>query len=212
MAIAGLKLITLALRDKETGELLKGDAGLSADGLFPVTTTMLGSKSANITNISVAGTPVYGNNTKVDQTQAKGEPSVALDFNDLPFDIKQKLLGRISDGKGGFQQGDRPRVAMTIETQTLNRKNSIWFGFANGEVQETAANLQTDTNNEVRVDDALTFTSFGVEEWNNEAMKVYSDIDAKFDKSAMQADVFGTTVAPAPAASTAPAASATPSV
>lgn len=199
MAIAGLKLITLALRDKETGELLKGDAGLSADGLFPVTTTMLGSKSANITNISVAGTPVYGNNTKVDQTQAKGEPSVALDFNDLPFDIKQKLLGRISDGKGGFQQGDRPRVAMTIETQTLNRKNSIWFGFANGEVQETAANLQTDTNNEVRVDDALTFTSFGVEEWNNEAMKVYSDIDAKFDKSAMQADVFGAMVAPAPA-------------
>ena len=199
MAFAGLKLITLALRDKETGELLKGDAGLSADGLFPVTTKMLGAKSANITNISVAGQPVYGNNTKVDQTQAKGEPSVALDFNDLPFNIKQKLLGRISDGKGGFQQGDRPRVAMTLETQTLNRKNSIWFGFANGEVQETAANVQTDTNNEVRVDDALTFTSFGVEEWNNEAMKVYSDIDAKFDKSAMQADVFGATVAPAPA-------------
>ena len=199
MAIAGLKLITLALRDKETGELLKGDAGLSADGLFPVTTKMLGAKSANITNISVAGQPVYGNNTKVDQTQAKGEPSVALDFNDLPFNIKQKLLGRISDGKGGFQQGDRPRVAMTLETQTLNRKNSIWFGFANGEVQETAANVQTDTNNEVRVDDALTFTSCGVEEWNNEAMKVDSDIDAKFDKSAMQADVFGATVAPAPA-------------
>ncbi|WP_373383474.1 hypothetical protein ABZM74_001039 [Weissella confusa] len=67
------------------------------------------------------------------------------------------------------------------------------------EVQETAANVQTDTNNEVRVDDQLTFTSFGVEAWNNEAMKVYSDLDAKFDKAAMQADVFGTTVAPAPA-------------
>ncbi|MCT0949198.1 phage tail protein [Weissella confusa] len=192
MAIAGLKLITLALRDKETGELLKGDAGLSADGLLPVTTAMLGSKSANITNISANGTAIYGNNTKVDQTQTKGEPSVALDFNDLPFDIKQKLLGRIADGKGGYLQGDRPRVAMTIETQNIKRTNSIWFGFANGEVQETAANLQTDTNNEVRVDDALTFTSFGVEAWNNEAMKVYSDIDAKFDKAAMQADVFGT--------------------
>lgn len=193
MALRGLQLITLSMRDKETGALLKGDAGLSADGLFPVTTAMLGSKSANITNISANGTAVYGNNTKVDQTQTKGEPSVALDFNDLPFDIKQKLLGRISDGKGGYVQGDRPRVAMTIETQTINRKNSIWFGFANGEVQETAANLQTDTNNEVRVDDALTFTSFGVEEWGGEAMKVYSDIDAKFDKAAMQADVFGVT-------------------
>ncbi len=116
-----------------------------------------------------------------------------MDFNDLPFDIKQKLLGRISDGKGGFLQGDRPRVAMTIETQNIKRTKSIWFGFANGEVQETAANVQTDTNNEVRVDDQLTFTSFGVEAWNNEAMKVYSDIDAKFDKAAMQADVFGVT-------------------
>lgn len=191
MAIAGLKLITLALRDKETGALLKGETGLSADGLFPVTTKMLGAKSANISNISANGTAVYGNNSKVDQTQTKGEPSVALDFNDLPFDIKQKLLGRSSDGKGGYLQGDRPRVAMTIETQNIKRTNSVFFGFANGEVQETAANVQTDTNNEVRVDDALTFTSFGVEEWNNEAMKVYSDIDEKFDKTSMEADVFG---------------------
>lgn len=198
MAIAGLKLITLSLRDKD-GVLLTGDAGLSASGIFEVTTAMLGAKSANITNISTNGTAIYGNNTKVDQTQTKGEPSVALDFNDLPFDVKQKLLGRVSDGKGGYLQEARPRVAMTIETQTIDRKQSIWFGFANGEVQETAANLQTDTNNEVRVDDALTFTSFGVEEWNGEAMKVYSDMDAKFDKAAMQADVFGVTkAAPTP--------------
>lgn len=197
MAIAGLKLITLALRDKN-GALLTGDAGLSASGIFEVTTAMLGAKSANITNISANGTPVYGNNTKVDQTSTKGEPSVALDFNDLPFDVKQKLLGRVSDGKGGYLQETRPRVAMTIETQTVDRKNSIFFGFANGEVQETAANLQTDTNNEVRVDDALTFTSFGVQEWNDEAMKVYFSGDAKFDKTAMQADVFGVST-PAPA-------------
>lgn len=190
MAIAGLKLITLALRDKN-GTLLTGDAGLSESGIFEVTTAMLGAKSANITNISANGTAIYGNNTKVDQTQTKGEPSVALDFNDLPFDVKQKLLGRVSDGKGGYLQETRPRVAMTVETETVDRKNSIYFGFANGEVQETAANLQTDTNNEVRVDDALTFTSFGVQEWNNEAMKVYFSGDAKFDKTAMQADVFG---------------------
>lgn len=197
MAIAGLKLITLALRDKN-GALLTGDAGLSESGIFEVTTAMLGAKLANITNISANGTAIYGNNTKVDQTKTKGEPSVALDFNDLPFDVKQKLLGRVSDGKGGYLQETRPRVAMTIETQTIDRKNSIYFGFANGEVQETAANVQTDTNNEVRVDDALTFTSFGVEEWKNEAMKVYFSGDAKFDKTAMQADVFGVST-PAPA-------------
>ena len=92
MAIAGLKLITLSLRDKETGALLKGEAGLSTTGLFEVTTKMLGAKTANISNISANGTAVYGNNAKVDQTTTKGEPTVALDFNDLPFDVKQ--IGR----------------------------------------------------------------------------------------------------------------------
>ncbi|TYC50720.1 phage tail protein [Weissella muntiaci] len=191
MAQVGLNLVSLGLIDKTTGKLIVGTEGLSETGVFAVTTAMLGTKTANITNISTNGTAIYGNNTKVDQTQAKGEPSVALDFNNLPFEIKQKLLGRLSDGKGGYLQGDRPQVALLIESQTLDRKNSIYYGLANGEIQETAANVQTDTNNEVRVDDALTFTSFGVEAWNNEAMKVYFSGADKFDKAAMMADVFG---------------------
>ncbi|GAK30219.1 phage tail protein [Weissella oryzae SG25] len=191
MAQVGLHRTFLANIDKVLQTILKGEAGLSEDGLFEVTTAMLGTKTANITNISTNGTPIYGNNTKVDQTQAKGEPSVALDFNNLPFEIKQKLLGRISDGKGGYLQEERPQVALLIESQTLDRKNSIYYGLANGEMQENAVNVQTDTNNEVRADDALTFTSFGVDKWNGEAMKVYFSGDAKFDKAAMLADVFG---------------------
>jgi phi13 family phage major tail protein len=191
MALSGLNLITLAIINKETGKIEVGDAGFSESGLFAVTTKMLGAKSANISNISTNGTDVFGNNAKVDRTQTKGNPSVALDFNDLPFDVKQKILGREADGKGGYLQGDRPQVAMLIQTASLNQKNSIYFGFANGEIQETAANVQTNTTNEVRVDDSLTYTSFGVEAWNNEAMKVYADFDTKFDKAAMLADVFG---------------------
>ncbi|TYC50755.1 phage tail protein [Weissella muntiaci] len=191
MAQVGLKRVFLALINKADQTILKGDDGLSEDGLFEVTTAMLGTKTANITNISTNGTPVYGNNSKVDQTQAKGEPSVALDFNNLPFEPKQKALGRVSDGKGGYLQEDRPQVALLIESQTLDRKNSIYYGLANGEMQENAVNVQTDTNNEVRADDAITFTSFGVAKWNDEAMKVYYSGADKFDKPAMMADVFG---------------------
>lgn len=195
MSQVGLKLVTLGLKDKSTGKPLIGKDGLSESGLYPVTTKMLGTKTANITNIAAAGTAVYGNNAKVDQTQTKGEPSVALDFNDLPFESKQKLLGRISDGKGGYLQGDRPQVAVLIESQTLDKKRSIYYGFPNGELQEAAVNTQTDTNAEVRVDDALTLTSFGVEEWNNEAMKVYFSGAEDFDYDAMILDVFGVTTA-----------------
>ncbi|QIL49855.1 phage tail protein [Weissella coleopterorum] len=193
MAQVGLKLVTLGLKDKNTGKALIGKDGLSESGLFPVTTRMLGAKTANITNIAAAGTAIYGNNAKVDQTQTKGEPSVALNFNDLPFEAKQKLLGRISDGKGGYLQEDRPQVAMLIESETLDHKYSIYYGFPNGELQEPSVNTQTDTNAEVRVDDALTLTSFGVEEWNNEAMKVYYSGAEDFDYDAMILDVFGVT-------------------
>jgi hypothetical protein len=190
MAQVGLKLVTLALLDDD-GKILTGEDGLSESGIYPVTTKMLGTKTANITNITTNGTDIYGNNTKVDRTQAKGQPSIALDFNNLDFDIKQKILGRNPDGMGGYLQGDQPRAAVLVEAESLKRDASYYYGFANGQMSEAALNIQTDTNNESRVDDALTFTSFGVEAWNNEAMKVYYSGNEEFDQEKMYADVFG---------------------
>ena len=37
-------------------------------------------------------------------------------------------------------------VAMLIETETLDRANSVYFGFANGIMQENAQNVATDTD------------------------------------------------------------------
>ena len=51
MAIVGLKMVTFALVDPVTQQLLKGDDGLSADGLYQVDTKDMGSKTANITGL-----------------------------------------------------------------------------------------------------------------------------------------------------------------
>lgn len=195
MATKGLKMVTLALLD-EKGVIVKGDTGLSTNGVFPITDEMLGTKTANITNLSSAPTMIYGNDGQVDADIAKGTPSVAFDFNGLPFDIKQKLLGRVNDTKGGYTQGPVPKVAALIQTTTIGSASPQYIGFAAGKMNETALNLQTNTNAVVRVDDALTFTAFSVSRWGGEAIKFYDGGDAKFTEAAMLADVFNGYTAP----------------
>ncbi len=195
MATKGLKMVTLALLD-DTGTIVKETGGLSTDGTFPITDEMLGTKTANITNVSSAPTMIYGNDGQVDADIAKGTPSVAFDFNGLPFDIKQKLLGRVNDTKGGYTQGPVPKVAALIQTTTIGSASPQYIGFAAGKMNETALNLQTNTNAVVRVDDALTFTAFSVSRWGGEAIKFYDGGDAKFTEAAMLADVFNGYTAP----------------
>lgn len=195
MATKGLKMVTLALLD-DNGAIVKGTGGLSTDGTFPITNEMLGTKTANITNVSSAPTMIYGNDGQVDADIAKGTPSVAFDFNGLPFDIKQKLLGRVNDTKGGYTQGPVPKVAALIQTTTIGSASPQYIGFAAGKMNETALNLQTNTNAVVRMDDALTFTAFSVSRWGGEAIKFYDGGDAKFTEAAMLADVFNGYTAP----------------
>ena len=139
MAIVGLKMVTLALVDAKTQQLIKGEQGLSTDGILAVDSLMLGTKTANISNMEGSATKINGNNSVQDVMIAPGSPTVALDFNNLDFEIKQKLLGFKSDGKGGYvMQGDKPHVALLIESETLDRTHSVYFGFGNGIMQKTA--------------------------------------------------------------------------
>ena len=150
MATKGLKMVTLALLD-EKGVIVKGDTGLSTNGVFPITDEMLGTKTANITNLSSAPTMIYGNDGQVDADIAKGTPSVAFAFNGLPVAVKNKLRGRVNDTKGGYTQGSIPKVAVLIQTTTIGTAKPQYVAFAAGKMNETAMNLQTNTNEVVRV-------------------------------------------------------------
>ena len=189
MATKGLKMVTLALLD-EKGVIVKGDTGLSTNGVFPITDEMLGTKTANITNLSSAPQMIYGNDGQVDADIANGTPSVAFAFNGLPVDIKNKLLGRVNDTKGGYTQGSIPKVAVLIQTTTIGTAKPQYVAFAAGKMNETAMNLQTNTNAVVRVDDALTFTAFSVSRWGGEAVKFFDGGDSKFTEDVMMKDVF----------------------
>lgn len=193
MAIVGLKMVRLALVDATTQNLIKGEQGLSETGVVEVDSSMLGTKTANISNLEGSATKVPGNNVVQDVLIAPGSPTVALDFNNLDFEIKQKLLGYQSDSKGGYVlSGDKPHVAMLIESETLNRKHSIYFGFANGIMQETAQNVATDTDTaQTRNDDNMTYNALSAKNFNGEPIKKYFSGASNFEETNMLKEVFG---------------------
>lgn len=192
MAQVGLKHTYLALIDKETGKIITGDAGLAKDGLYQSNSRDLGTVSANITNLATAGAAQYGDNGQVDTLKSKSFPSVAGVWNNLPFDIKSKILGRESDGKGGYVQSmTLPSVALIVESETLDRQHSFFYAFSNGQVIETGVNVQTDTNTEVRQNDTLTYQSFGDDRWNGQGIKIFYSGDEGFKREDMLAEVMG---------------------
>ena len=193
MAIVGLKMVTLALVDPKTQQIIKAEQGLSTDGILKVDSSMLGTKTANISNMEGQATKISGNNAVQDVLIAPGSPTVALDFNNLDFEVKQKLLGFKSDSKGGYvMKGDKPHVAMLIETETLDRKNSIYFGFANGIMQENAQNVATDTDTaQTRNDDNMTYNALSAKAFDGEPLKKYYSGASGFQEADMLKEVFG---------------------
>ena len=193
MAIVGLKMVTLALVNPKTQQIIKDDQGLSKTGIVEVGAEMLGTKTANISNMEGQATKISGNNAVQDVLIAPGSPTVALDFNNLDFEIKQKLLGYQSDSKGGYvMKGDKPHVAMLIETETLDRANSVYFGFANGIMQENAQNIATDTDTaQTRNDDNMTYNALSAKAFDGEPLKKYYSGATSFDKDTVLKEVFG---------------------
>lgn len=193
MAIVGLKMVKLALVDAKTQQIIKGEQGLSADGILAVDSSMLGTKTANISNMEGQATKVNGNNAVQDVMIAPGSPTVALDFNNLDFEVKQKLLGFKPDGKGGYvMQGDKPHVALLIESETLDRAHSVYFGFGNGIMQETAQNVATDTDTaQTREDDNMTYNALSTKAFGDEPIKKYYSGASGFEEANMLKEVFG---------------------
>ncbi|MFT8429561.1 phage tail protein [Liquorilactobacillus nagelii] len=198
MATVGLYQIQLALVDAQQKLISGTGSGLGTDGIYTVDHKDLGTKTANITGLAGTIAKIYGNNNVQDVTVGTSEPSVALDINNLDYTIKQQIKGFVSDSKGGYTDENlKAHVALLITTQTIDRLHFVYYGFGDGIMTETAANIQTDVATEQRVDDTLTYTALSTAAFNNQPYKIYSDIDPKFDKANMYKEVFGGYVLPA---------------
>lgn len=192
MATVGLYQVQLALVDASQKLITGANAGLGSDGIYTIDHKDLGTKTANITGLAGTIAKVYGNDVVQDVTIGTSEPSVALDINNLDYTVKQQIKGFVSDSKGGYtDENIKAHVAMLITTRTIDQQHFVYYGFGDGIMTETAANIQTNQASEERVDDALTYTALSTIAFNNQPYKIYSDLDSAFDKANMYKEVFG---------------------
>ena len=73
----------------------------------------------------------------------------------------------------------------------MTAKNSIYFGFANGIMQENAQNIATDTDTaQTRNDDNMTYNALSAKAFGGEPLKKYYSGATGFEKTAMLKEVF----------------------
>lgn len=198
MATVGLYGIAFGLVDQDQKLITGTGKGLGTDGLYVVGRADMGGKTANITGLSGTPVKIYGFNQVQGVDVPQPEPSVALDINNLSFDIKQQIKGMINDQKGGYtDQGIQAHVAMLITSQTIDKEHFVYYGFGDGILSEPSANLQTNTNSVSHADDSLTYSALACDAFGGAPYKLYSDIDPDFDKANMYKEVFGGYALPA---------------
>ena len=89
-----------------------------------------------------------------------------------------------------MDSGERPSVAVLIETQSIDRMHRVFYGFGNGILTQASANVGTDTNADTMATDALTYQALATKEFGDKPVAFYSDVSEGWDELKMKNQVF----------------------
>ncbi len=198
MATQGIVGAWFALADPLTGNVLKDTAGLDTTGVYfadgHTNATAEGLTQVQFANLSGTVTPGYANNKQKRASKGTAYPTAQVTFLDLEFGAQQKLLGMVSDGKGGYTEGNTTQpVYALFKSQSLDKSFNIYYALTNAHVTTGNKTWGTNNQNEVDANDELTFNSKSPIKdsmFNGKSFKVYSSADTGFDEKAMMAEVF----------------------
>lgn len=201
MSSHGIKDVTFALLDDE-GKLIKGEDGLSTTGIYLADNPGEGFTAVNFTGLETEGTPQFANDKIKRTSYGQPEPKVALTALDLDPHVHFKLIGYVSDGKGGYiRHLPKPHVAMLVHSRSLDNTIDIYEGVANCEIVEEASNHSTDNTNETDADTTLSATILTPRDKNvfvdpkdpdtQAVYKYWLSTDTGFDLAAIYKEVFG---------------------
>lgn len=204
MATIGISSVKIALVDKQ------GNVKAGSDGIFKYTDqatsdttgifeanqdSVFGVASVALSNLTGAGTAIYGSNKLVYTAMGKGAASSVITVNALPNDIKAAILGQQGDGKGGYKISGKSdsnnRVAFLAESaESFAEDKPVYVGMYMGIATEASITMGTNNASDVRNTDAITVTA---QERENDGFGKFFYSSAKnFDAEAMQEDVFKT--------------------
>lgn len=194
----GVAYARFALINPDTGIAIPdGIPGADENGIYKVTTKVDGGVStANLSGLAPSVTRIWGNNAVADISTGKAQPSMALGINFLSHQVLAAILGRESDGKGGYDLEGKPvDVAVEVVSNTVIG-GEVHFAFYDGYMTPGDLALATDNENETRVTDALTFTPFANDD--NHVGKIYYSGEDGFSQAALDKEIFGVDPATTP--------------
>lgn len=160
----GFKRAFVGIINEDTELLIKGDGGLSDDGVFEINAqTSLGTLQAAITGLAATATKIYGSNQNVDVSQqGVGNAQMTLSANDIPQEIVYKLAGMKKDKATKAWSLDAntrpPKAAVLLESQD-SKGRPLYFAMTKGTFGPQEVTLNTNTETQQITTDALTFSA-----------------------------------------------------
>lgn len=190
MSVVGIKRVYLGLLDENGDPVLDGETGLGTTGLIEITNEMLGTNSVNL-QVTKQGEEIDGNNVEVDYV--KGMPSAQMDivFNDLPWAIKNKVLGKVQQGTGWVDSMVNSYVCVITESESIDFKDKIYYCLPKAVATSKGQNMQTSTSKKVnRTTDELSFEGLTSPVANDMPLIQGSTLDSGFTVDKFFSQVF----------------------
>lgn len=183
MGLVGIRKVYLGVQDADGNPILTTDKGFET-GMIEITDQMLGVSAVNFQE-SANGEEVDGNNKQVDYIKAMPTASMDVSFNNLPFDVQQKILGREKVGQGYVNSLTNTYVMIIAESPVPNSNDNVYTALGKAVATSKGYNLQTSTSKKVnRISDEIQFEGLACDNLNDMPFITASTIEPGFSLKA----------------------------
>lgn len=184
MSVVGIDRVYLGVQDADGNILTDENTGFTT-GMIEVTDEMLGTSSVNF-QTSKNGEELDGNNKQLDFIKAMPTASMDISFNNLPFDVINKVLGREKAGVGYVDSMANTYSIVIARSPLPDMKHYVYTCMGKAVATSKGKNMQTNTSKKTnRVNDELSFEGLSCSRTNDMPYITACDEDENFTQKAL---------------------------
>lgn len=196
----GVKKVSMALINPKTFQVITGKEGINGDtadtkGIYTADQSNYGVSSVALSGLQGAVTPIWASDQLVFNSAGTGQVSSVLTINQLPNDVKMRILGNKPNDKGGYtisgKADPNTLVAFLVESrESFATDKPIYVGMWAGVAQSNSHTFTSSNTAESRTQDVITIA--GVQRPDGTFGAHWFSDSADFKEADMLASVFPT--------------------
>lgn len=184
MGMVGIERVYLGVLNADGTPIISDTKGFTT-GMVEVTDEMLGTSAFNF-QTSKNSEEIDGNNKQLSIQKAMPTASADITFNNLPFDIQQKVLGREKVGQGWVDSMVNTYCVVIAQSPIPDSNNKVYTVLGRAVATSKGYNLQTSTSKKTnRVSDEISFEGLACDALNDMPYMQCSSEDSGFSLKAM---------------------------